>query len=322
MRRNVAEDRPSGAKAHIDFANLMARLKSCPFKTGPVSGANQTEPVSAVDKATVCPPRLLRMAAVCVLLALMPFVAWSWRNWQVFHVWEPLAPRYANDPGQGTYPGWNRWIKSWCLDFACTCDVYWPVPGGPLDLNKLPSWAFDSPAQVAETAALAADYNDRDQATDIVPDVDARFGRLADERIAAHPVRYYLWLPLGRVADMWLRPRVESFYDDLDWWAYEKHPAESRLSWAYAGLNALYLLLGIGGLRLRPRLWPSMLAYMLLRSALLMTIEAPEARYTLECFPMLFALGGVVLYRSTTWVCLLVSSAKASLGSVRFVWML
>jgi hypothetical protein len=26
---------------------------------------------------------------------------------------------------------------------------------------------------------------------------------------------------------------------------------------------------------------------------MLMTVEAPEARYTLECFPMLFALGGV-----------------------------
>jgi hypothetical protein len=27
-----------------------------------------------------------------------------------------------------------------------------------------------------------------------------------------------------------------------------------------------------------------------------MTVEAPEARYTLECFPMLFALGGVALH--------------------------
>ena len=65
----------------------------------------------------------------------------------------------------------------------------------------------------------------------------------------------------------------------------------------YAGLNALYLLLGIAGLCLRPRLWAWMLAYMLLRSALLLTVEAPEARYTLECFPMLFALGGVAVER-------------------------
>jgi hypothetical protein len=39
-----------------------------------------------------------------------------------------------------------------------------------------------------------------------------------------------------------------------------------------------------------------MLAYMLLRSALLATVQAPEARYTIECFPMLFALGGIALW--------------------------
>ena len=38
-----------------------------------------------------------------------------------------------------------------------------------------------------------------------------------------------------------------------------------------------------------------MLAYMLLRSALLLTVEAPEARYTLEFFPMLFALAGITV---------------------------
>jgi hypothetical protein len=44
---------------------------------------------------------------------------------------------------------------------------------------------------------------------------------------------------------------------------------------------------------LRPRYWPWMLLYFLLRSALLTTIEAPEPRYTLECFPMVFALAGI-----------------------------
>jgi hypothetical protein len=142
---------------------------------------------------------------------------------------------------------------------------------------------------------LAADYNDRDNAADILPDVDARFAKLAEERIRAHPLRYYLWLPLGRLADMWLRPRVENLPIELDWWVYERHDAETRFSWGYAGLNALYLLLALAGLRMRPRLWPWMLAYLVLRSALIMTIEAPETRYSLECFPMLFALGGVAV---------------------------
>jgi hypothetical protein len=239
--------------------------------------------------------RLARMAVVCVMLALIPFAAWTARNWRVFNVFEPLAPRYANDPGQTVYSGWQRWVKTWCLDFTCTYDVYWPVPGRPLDLAKVPSWAFDSSAQYAETAALAADYNDIDNGLDISPDMDARFAGLAEERIAAHPLRYYLWLPLGRLADMWLRPRVENLPIDMDWWVYAHHNDETIFSWAYAGLNALYLLLALVGLCLQPRFWPWMLVYMVLRSMLLMTIEAPEMRYTLECFPMLFALGGVAV---------------------------
>jgi hypothetical protein len=237
--------------------------------------------------------RLARMTVVCLLLALASFGAWTSRNWRVFHVIEPLAPRYATDPGEDVYPGWQRWVKTWCLDFVSTYEVYWNVPGSPLDLGKLPSRAFDSPAQREETAALAADYNDGD---DLNPELDARFERLAEERIAAHPLRCYLWLPLGRLTDMLLRPRVENLPIDLDWWVYGHHNAETRFSWAYAGLNAVYLLLGVAGLCLRPRWWGWMLTYFLLRCALLMTVEAPEARYTLEFFPMMFAVGGIALW--------------------------
>jgi hypothetical protein len=61
-------------------------------------------------------------------------------------------------------------------------------------------------------------------------------------------------------------------------------------------------------------MWPWMLAYILLRSALLLTVEAPEARYTLECFPMLFVLGGIALYRLVNWVLLSVLNVKTSEG--------
>jgi hypothetical protein len=237
--------------------------------------------------------RLARMTLVCLLLALAPFGAWTARNWSVFHVFEPLAPRYATDPGEEIYPGWQRWMKTWCLDFVSTYQIYWNVPGSPLDLGKLPTRAFDSPQQYAETAALKKAYDDNGQ--DLSTALDAGFARLAEERVKADPLRYYAWLPLGRMADMWLRPRVENLNIDLDWWVYAHHNAETRFSWAYAGLNALYLLLGLIGLCLRPRYWPWMLAYMALRSALLMNVEAPEARYTLECFPMVFVLGGVAV---------------------------
>ena len=61
-------------------------------------------------------------------------------------------------------------------------------------------------------------------------------------------------------------------------------------------------------------LW-AMLACFLLRSALLATVEAPEARYTIECFPMLFALGGIALYWLEKVVLASVLKVKASGGT-------
>jgi hypothetical protein len=256
---------------------------------------------------------VVRMVVVCVLLAATPFTVWTWRNWRTFHVFEPLAPRYATDPGEPTQAGWISWVKTWSLDFISTYQVYWNVPGDVLDISKLPSRAFDSPQQYAETAALAGDYNSTGYV--LTPQFDVRFAKLAAERYAAHPFRSHVLLPVGRVADMWLRPRIENLPIDLDWWEYRHHYAETRFSWFYVGLNAFYVLLGIAGLCMRPRMWQWMLVYMLLRSALLLTVEAPEARYTLEVFPMLFALGGIALYRFTTWVLLSVLKVKASEGS-------
>jgi hypothetical protein len=247
--------------------------------------------VVGLGEATISRARLARMGLACVLLALLPFTAWAVRNWRVFHVFQPLATRYATDPGESTNPGWQRWFKSWSLDFGSTYDIYWNVPGNNFDLTKLPTRAFDSPEQYAETVALEKAYDDNGQ--DISPQLDAEFARLAEERAQAHPVRFYVLLPLGRMADMWLRPRVENLPIDLDWWVYSHHNKETQFSWAYVVLNALYLIVAMVGMWRRPRFWQWMVAYMVLRSALLTTIEGPEARYTLECFPFLFALGGI-----------------------------
>ena len=257
--------------------------------------------------------RLARMAVSCSLLAIVPFAAWTWRNWQVFHVFQPLAPRLANDPGEDPHLGWEHWVKSWCLDWKSTYEIYWYVPDDRLDVSKLPARAFDSQQQYAQTLKLSDDYNRHNH--QLTPEIDARFERLARERIAANPLRYYLWLPLGRLADMWLRPRVENLNIDPDWWDYSRHHAETRFSWFYAALNLLYLGLAAVGIGLRPRFWIAMPAYILLRSALLLTVEAPETRYTIECFPMLFVLAGTALYWLSVRVCLSVFMVKASEGT-------
>jgi hypothetical protein len=236
---------------------------------------------------------LIRAIAVA-LLSILPFAAWTARNWMAFHVFEPLAPRYATDPGEDPHLGWQHWVKTWCLDFTCTSEVYWNVPDGPVAMDDLPGWAFDSNQQHETTLALLSDYN-RDQ--DLTPEIDARFAALASQRTAEHPLRTWLLLPLGRLADMTLRPRVENLPIDLRWWQYSQHRPETKFSVVYGLVNLLYLGIGLVGLCYRPRFWPYMTAYLVLRSLLLMTIEAPETRYTLEFFPVLFAAGGIALQR-------------------------
>jgi hypothetical protein len=298
--------RPDGALAAVAFAPVLffgigrhyhrpQGVQQPPTGLEPRTTAGPETGATSEKKGEVSLRKLVRIAVVCVLLALTPFAVWTARNWRVFHVIEPLAPRLATDPDESTNPGWERWVKSWCLDFVSTYEIYWNVPGDKLDVSELPNRAFDTQAEYAETAALAEDYNTHGMA--LTPGIDAGFERLAEERIAARPLRYYIWLPLGRVTDMWLRPRVENLPIDLDWWVYAHHHAETEFSWAYAGLNALYLALAAVGLSFRPRFCGALLAYLLLRSMLLGTVEAPESRYTLECFPMLFVLGGVALAR-------------------------
>lgn len=235
---------------------------------------------------------MLRWALACAALSVLPFIPWTIRNAHTFHVFQPLAPRYAVDPGESTDPGFNRWTKSVCVDLACTWEVYWNENSGSIDIDDLPARAFDSPAQYRETQQLLDDYN---RITTITPAIDARFAALAAQHIHDHPFRYYVELPLARLADMWLRPRTELLWIELRWWQYSRHEAETDFSWGYAALNLAYLIAAVAGFCKRPRFRGAILAFVLLRCALLATLEAPEPRYTLECFPPLIALAGVAL---------------------------
>jgi hypothetical protein len=237
-------------------------------------------------------PRGLRTAILCAVLSILPFAAWGARNWSTFHVFQPLAPRSATDPGEPTATGFQRWTKTWLVDFASTYEIYWNVPGDEIDLKALPARALDSHGD--ETLRLLAQYNDGYQLT---PAIDARFAALAAERIEAHPLRYYLELPLLKVAGMWLRPRVEMLNIELRWWQYHLHRQETRISYAYGALNLAYLLLACIGLVYWPKYATPMVAYILLRSLLLATIEAPEPRYTLECFPIVIAFAALAVVR-------------------------
>jgi 4-amino-4-deoxy-L-arabinose transferase-like glycosyltransferase len=234
--------------------------------------------------------RSLHHALIIGLLAIVPFIPWTLRNWHTFHVLQPLAPRYATNPGEFTSPGLQRWMKTWCIDFSSTYEIYWNIDNDLLDIHKMPSRAFDSPEQYAATESI---FNEHNKDLSLTPELDARLQALADERVRGHRFRYYIWLPAARVANMWLRPRVEDLPIELRWWQYWLHHQESYIVFAYGALNLAYLAAALAGLYRRPPLAGAMAAYIVLRSLLLGTIEAPETRYTLECFPMIIALAAI-----------------------------
>jgi hypothetical protein len=236
--------------------------------------------------------RMVRWAVACGVLSILPFVAWTVRNERTFHVFQPLAPRYAVDPDDSPSLGFNRWTRTVCVDLACTSDIYWNADSDVIEFANLPSRSFDSPAQEEQTRQVIAEYN---RVTTLTPAIDAAFGSLADERVRANPLRYYVGLPLARLADMAFRPRTEMLWIELRWWQFDHHEAETVFAYAYAAMNLAYFILAFVGFLKRPPLRGALLLLILLRCALLATIEAPEPRYTLEFFPVLIVLAGVAL---------------------------
>lgn len=233
-----------------------------------------------------------RLAAVSILV-LLPLLPWTIRNWHVFHLIQPLAPRYANDPGELPESGYKSWTRTWFIDAASNEEFYWCSDDCPLDIKLLPNRAFDSTDQRDRTGDLLDDYNDSQTMNAAL---DARFAALAAERAHAHPVRTYLQLPALRLADMWLRPRTELFPVPARWWEWRNHPRLSSFALVYALLNAAYLALALAGfLRHRVPLAGMMLGYIALRCLLLLTLENAEPRYTLESFPMVIIAAACAL---------------------------
>ena len=227
--------------------------------------------------------RAVIAASLFCVVGLLPLVPWTVRNWATFHVFQPLAPRYA-DPGEPSIAGARSWLRTWTIEYVSTANVCWNFPGDTIDLADIPPRAYDSPEQRARTIALIDEYN---RVTTLTPHLEAAFTAIANQRIHAHPFRYYVTLPLLRIADMLFRPRTEAFYLDVFWWRWSEHPGQTLAAIFLGLINFSYIAAALWGF-LRGRVpWPLMLGgYVVLRCLLLGIMENPEPRYTLVFFPV------------------------------------
>ena len=178
-------------------------------------------------------------------------------------------------------------------DYVSVQEIYWPVPGSDVDFSRLPNRAFDTLEQRKQTADLLSAYNVNH---DMTPELDARFGALAAERVRHSLLRYYISLPALRIADMWLRPRAELFPSDPRWWEFNDDHRWLALSLAFGVINLVYVIMGVAGFA-RGRAVPGvgmLLLFVLLRSVFLGSLENPEPRYTLECYPAIIVAASVL----------------------------
>jgi hypothetical protein len=178
-------------------------------------------------------------------------------------------------------------------DYVSVEEIYWAVPGDSVGAQNLPRRAFDSPEQHEQTLRLLADYNSLLQ---VSPALDAHFQALAEARIQAAPLRYYLGLPLLRIADMWLRPRTELLPCDTRWWEFNDDPKWTVLAVGLGAIGLLYLGAACTGL-VRSKLTipiALLLTFVVLRSVFLGSLENPEPRYTLECYPVIIVLAAAL----------------------------
>ncbi len=235
--------------------------------------------------------RALSVSALFGCLASVPLVPWTIRNAVTFHVFQPLAPRHVNDPGERVNLGFYRWLRTWAVEYETTGDVYWKFTGNELSMDDISPRAFDSTPEQEETARLIAAYDVR---KDVDQAQDDAFGALAARRIRANPLRYYVWLPALRVADMLMRPRVDATWIPVSLAQARDESPWKAAAWIGLGvLNLFYVSAAIAGLvRRRVPLLMLMGMYVALRFLVIGGMENAEPRYTLEIYPVLLACAG------------------------------
>jgi 4-amino-4-deoxy-L-arabinose transferase-like glycosyltransferase len=218
---------------------------------------------------------LLFCAAVTLVLA-----PWVVRNYFALGKFQPLANAYGRPRSEYVPLGYILWIRTWMTDESNyhAHDLIFHPGNREFDPSQLPSSVFDSAEEREKVIQLIALYNQKGEMT---PELSDRFGELARERIKHAPLRYYVGLPLKRAVSMWLTGFVTS----------------NRLH--LLARIALVLPILLGGF-LGLAIWVRgpiliLLTLIILTRTILFSFLGNEARFIVECYPLVIAGCGVTI---------------------------
>jgi len=245
----------------------------------------------------------LRVVILSGFTCVLPLLPWAARNAITLHEVQFLAPRNSNLPGELVPYGFMAWEKTWLFRVSDCYLVSWKLNDDVIDINAIPERAFDSPEEKARVADILEQYNND---LTLTQEEDASFAQLARERTARHPLRRYLLLPAARASTLWFTPRIEllpvsgTVFPLRQSWRDDK--VDQSVTVAMVFVNLFYVGLGIWG---AVWLWRGnlaartavlvLMAFVVVRTVFFTTVETPEPRYVLECFPAVIALGAVAI---------------------------
>jgi hypothetical protein len=262
--------------------------------------------------------KLGRLGAAMGAAFLLPVAPWAARNSITLHEVQFLAPRYATLPGEYAPLGYYAWTKTWLTRYRDAYEAIWKIGDEPVETGELPETAFDSPQEKARVVALLGQYNASPN-LDLSPQSDREFAEIARERTARNPLRTSVWVPFQRALTLWFTPRTELLPSSAAIWPIPEHwdenPLDVLVAIFFAGLNYLYVGLALSGIWVAWRarratgngepspeaanLWgiALLVAYLAARTAFLTTVEAPEPRYVVPCFPAVLAIAALLWSR-------------------------
>jgi hypothetical protein len=249
--------------------------------------------------------RTIQTVLVTGFLCLLPLAPWAIRNAITLHETQSLAPKNMNLPSELVPYGFMAWERTWLYRMRDCYLVPWKLNEEAIILDEIPERAFDTPEEKQRVSAILERYNNE---LTLTPEEDAEFAQLARERTARHPLRTYFWVPAARALTIWFTPRIELLPVSGNVFPLrqmrENDPVDQEVSILFFVMNLFYVVLGVCG---AARLWLSNRAarpavaflalFIVLRTAFLTTLETPEPRYVLVCFPAVIALGTHVFAR-------------------------
>ncbi|OLC82984.1 MAG: hypothetical protein AUH66_03825, partial [Acidobacteria bacterium 13_1_40CM_4_57_6] len=246
----------------------------------------------------------LALATLWMIVGLLlPLAPWAARNAVSLGRVQFLAPRYAETYGDVLPTGFYAWTKTWMFRFRDAYLFTWKLPSQPIDAKNLPSYAVDSPEELARVASLLDRYN---RAHGMTRQLDFEFAELAHERAKLHPIRTFIWIPIERAAAMWFTPRITLLPFSGRFWplaeSYHYNPVEFKVTLGLTLLNFLYVVIFLAAVcyyHTNPGIL-LIVAFILIRTAFLTQLQTCEPRYVLVCFPALLAIAAQLWRHSQT----------------------